>query len=416
MQCDQTLSKIGCMMGFEETLAQGSAWALLSVFIAGVATSLTPCVYPMIPITVSIFGAKEARSRLSAFLLAVMYVQGIAVMYTALGIAAALSGKAAGALLASPWFVVPLAIFFVVMATSMFGLWEIRLPFWLQNRMSSVGGKGYRGAFMMGLVGGILIAPCTGPVLASLLLHVATTGNIAMGALLLYTYALGIGVLFLLIATFALALPKSGAWMDVVKSVFGVALLVGALYYLAPVISALSRFTSSEWWFAATMGGGVVVGVLIGGLHLSYHGALAQKIRKTVGIALISASLFGLVNYALTPSTKLPWVYDEPKALAMAKAKQRPVLVDFSAKWCVPCREMEAKVLTDPAVLRELSGWVLLKIDVTKDTERDRALQKKYKAPELPQLVMLDGEGNEKARSGKITNPDKLLELLRKAK
>lgn len=401
------------MDSFQQAMSQGAGWAFLTVFGAGIATSLTPCVYPMIPITVSIFGAKEARSRGAAFLLATFYVLGIAVMYTGLGVLASLGGWAAGGLLGSPYFVVPLAIFFVGMASSMFGFWEIRLPMVLQTRIASFGGSGFRGAFLMGLGGGILIAPCTGPVLAALLAYVATKGSLAMGAGLLFTYALGIGVLFWVIATFAVAMPKSGRWMDAVKSVFGVALLIAALFYLEPIIPLLSRFTSSGPGFAAAMVGLLVAGVAIGALHLSFKGSsTAHKLRKALGIAAISLAGLGLINYALTPSTELPWIGEEAKALALAKQQKSKVLVDFSAKWCVPCREMEDEILTHPIVLRELKGWILLKIDVTDDSPADRALQQKYRAPELPQIVLLGADGKEQGRAGKISDPKVMLRLL----
>ncbi len=402
------------MGSFNDIMAQGTLWAFAMVFGAGVLTSLTPCVLPMIPITVAIFGAKETRSRGMAFLLATFYVMGIAVMYAGLGILAALGGWAAGSLLTSPWFVVPLCIFFVVMATSMFGLWEIRLPIKLQNAMSGVGGKGLGGAFLMGLVGGILIAPCTGPVLAGILAYVATTRDAVMGGALLFTYALGIGVLFWVLATFAVSLPKSGVMMESVKSLLGIALIGAALYFLQNVFPPLARFTSGDRSFALMCGGAVMVGIAVGGIHLTLHQGTLKVVRKVVGILLLSAGTFGLVNFALTPSTKLPWIYQEQEAMTLAKKEQRPVLVDFWASYCAPCKVMEATIFTHPAVLRELERFVLFKVDVSKDTARDQRLRDKFRAPsELPLLVFLDASGKEYARAGKVDRVATMLELLR---
>src|SRR3954464_1852578 len=199
---------------------------VLFALTAGLLTALTPCVYPMIPITISIFGAKTGVSRGRALALATFYVAGIAFMFGALGTVFALLGKAFGTFLANPWVIVPLAVFFVLMGLSMFGAFELALPSGLQNRLSRVGGKGFGGAFLMGLVGGIIAAPCTGPPLAGILAYVATTRSVFLGGSLLFTYALGMGVLFFVIAAFAVALPKSGGWMDAVKSIFGVVMLV----------------------------------------------------------------------------------------------------------------------------------------------------------------------------------------------
>ena len=404
------------MGSFEESLARGTAWVFLVAFGSGIATSLTPCVYPMIPITVSIFGARRSKTRAGAFVLATCYVMGIALMYATLGVLAALAGWAAtGALLSSPWFVIPLSALFVALAASMFGLWEIRLPAGLQARMSSVGGAGYKGAFAMGMVGGILIAPCTGPWLAGLLGYVATTGSVALGGSLLFTYALGVGVLFWVIATFAVSLPKSGAWMDSVKSALGVALLAATLYYLQNVLAPLARYSSATTTFALINAGLLVFGAVVGGVHLSYQGTGAlTRVRKTVGVLALSVGVFGLANYALAPEGKLPWIYTEKEAMKVSRAQKKPVLIDFSATWCVPCKEMEAKVLGDPAVRRELGRYVLFKVDVTNDTDRDRRLQRRY-GKELPLLVLLDRRGKQQAKVGKV-GPDEMLQVLRKVR
>ncbi len=389
------------------------------VFGAGFLTSLTPCVYPMIPITVSIFGAREAKSKASAFFLATAYVMGIAVMYAGLGVLAALSGWMAdgsGGLLTSPWFVIPLSLFFLALATSMFGLWEIRLPFWLQSRISTVGGKGLLGAFVMGLVGGILIAPCTGPVLAGILGYVATTRSVFVGGALLFTYALGIGILFWVLAMFAVSLPKSGAWMDTVKSILGIPLVVAALYYLQNIFIPLSLYSSGQMSFALLNGGFIVAGILLGGVHLTFHQGAFKAVRKLLGILLITVGLFGLINYALTPKTKLPWLHNEKQALNLARKQNKPLLIDFWAKTCTPCKIMEATVLSHATVRRELENFVLLKVDKDEDLDRGQPLTQKYHSTLLPEVILLDAKGKEVARAGKVETPEEMLKLLKKAR
>ncbi|HMY59189.1 MAG TPA: cytochrome c biogenesis protein CcdA, partial [Pseudomonadota bacterium] len=215
--------------------------AYLLAFLGGVATSLTPCVYPLIPITIGLFGAREAP-RAQALGLAACYVGGIAATYTTLGLVVGLVGGQFGTFMTSPWVIVPVAVFFLLMAASMFGAFELSLPNELQGKLSQVGGQGPIGAFLMGLVAGIVAAPCTGPPLAALLLFVSTQRSVLLGGSLLFVYAIGMGMLFFAIAGFALKLPKSGAWMDGVKAVFGVVMIVAALYYLRNVVPLLRMY------------------------------------------------------------------------------------------------------------------------------------------------------------------------------
>ncbi|MCB9556007.1 MAG: thioredoxin family protein [Deltaproteobacteria bacterium] len=404
---------------FVQSMTEGTLWAFVVAFGSGVATSLTPCVYPMIPITVGIFGAKEARSRRGAFWLATLYVMGIAVTYTALGVVAALAGWATGSLLSSPYFVWPMALFFLAMATSLLGLWDMRVPDSIQHRLSQVGGRGAKGAFLMGLGGGILIAPCTGPWLGGLLGYVATTRNIVMGGGLLFTYAIGIGVLFWVIATFAVAMPKAGRWMEAVKSSLGVIMLAAALYYVQNVVALVARYSAPSNTFLALNIGLVVVGIAIGALHLSYHSAnWLRATRKTVGALAMAIGLFGLANYALAPPAKLHWQYDEQRMLAQSQGRQAPVLIDLWAPWCTPCKKLEADILAkDPAVRRELERFVLFKIDIDQSQE----IAQRYGGErwrELPLLVMLDSRGKVSKRiNGKsIDSANHLLRALRQVR
>src|SRR5882762_2531045 len=199
------------------------------LFLAGVLTSLTPCVYPLIPITVSVFGARQAEHRARSVALSATYVGGIALTYSALGIFAALSGRAFGSALSSPWVVAVLAVFLLILAASMFGAFEMTLPASLEAKLSVVRGAGFAHAFAMGLVAGVIAAPCTGPVLAGVLTFVATSRSAALGFWMLFSYALGMGLLFFVLGTTSLKLPRSGAWMEAVKTVLGVALVAAAV-------------------------------------------------------------------------------------------------------------------------------------------------------------------------------------------
>ena len=387
--------------------------AFLLAFLGGLATSLTPCVYPLIPITISLFGAREAP-RAQALGLAACYVGGIAATYTTLGLVVGLVGGQFGAFMTSPWLIIPVALFFLLMAASMFGAFELSLPNELQGKLSQIGGRGPLGAFLMGLVAGIVAAPCTGPPLAALLVFVSTQRSVFIGGSLLFTYALGMGVLFFVIAGFALKLPKSGAWMDAVKAVFGVVMIVAALYYLRNITPLLRSFGKSSYTYLLFQCGLVLLGILAGGLTLSFGTGLRNALRKGVGVLLMVAGLYGAVAWSLAPRGSLKWMTDEAAAVAKARSEGWPLLVDFGAEWCPPCKKMESNTFPDEAVQRELGRFVLLRIDCSHETEQNQALQVKYQSQTLPSVLVFDRSGNRTGWFREYTPPEALLPVLLK--
>jgi thiol:disulfide interchange protein DsbD len=395
-------------------LAHGWFLAFGIVFVQGILTSLTPCVYPLIPITMSIFGARgENVSRSRAMLLATMYVGGIGVMYASLGVFSALAGRAFGTFMANAWIMVPIAMLFLVMAASMFGAFELNLPTSLQTKLSAIGGKGFGGAFAMGLVGGIIAAPCTGPVLATVLAYVATTRSVAIGGSLLFTYALGMGVLFFAIAAFAVSLPKSGAWMEAVKSIFGVTMVVAALYFLRNVSPALAHYGQLSQAFLLTHAALFVAGVAVGGIHLSFHDSPSRQLRKAAGVLMVIVGMFGMISWSLTPRP-LEWIYGEVAGMAAARAAHKPAVIDFFADWCIPCKEMDVKTFSDEEVAKELARFQLVKMDCSSDDDpKVKETTARYHADTLPTIVLVDSDGKVAVKIDHFTKPAELLPLLR---
>src|SRR6266446_2937644 len=376
-------------------LAAGvSAGTFAILFLAGILTSLTPCVYPLIPITVGIFGARQAEHRSRSVALSATYVAGIAAMYSVLGVGAALSGRAFGSVLSSPVVVVVLAIRLVALAASLFGAFDIALPSSLQQKLSGVRGTVFAGALGMGLVAGVIAAPCTGPVLAGVLAYVATQRSALLGFWMLFTYAVGMGLLFFVLGATSLRLPRSGPWMETVKSVLGVALVAAAV---ALVLPFLPRPGPLPWPVrpVAIAAGVIAFGaVLLGALSLSFHGDRREKTMKLVALVLLVAGVGLRFGWAGDPrrekGLEIPWVRDEKTAVLQSRATGKPLLIDFFAERCSASRALDLHTWTDPVVAKEVADrFVPLKIDATEESAENDELQKKYQVPGLPTVLMM---------------------------
>lgn len=389
--------------------------ALFLVLLGGLLTALSPCVYPLIPITLSILGARQASSHAKGFLLSATYVGGMVLLYSALGVGFAAAGFLAGSALQSPVVTVGVALFCILMAASMFGAFELALPAGLQTRLAQAGGGGFKGAFIMGLVAGIIAAPCTGPVLSFILTLIARDGDIVKGAVLMVAYALGMGLPFLVLGTFSQAIarmPKSGRWMEVVKSIFGLLMLGAGLYYLRigfPAMSEAFDPLGKAPWLGPLL---LVVGVALGALHLSFKMSTASdKARKGAGVLLATVGIVSFIAWANSgpapvttggaPAIAWTVVKDSPdavarfdEAVAAAKKDCKPVMVDFFAEWCVACKELDHKTYPDAAVRQEALRFSSVKIDATNESDALNELQKRFHVVGLPTIVFIDGRGN----------------------
>lgn len=400
---------------FTRALERGPLYAGLAAFLGGLATSLTPCVYPMIAITVSVFGARETKSRWQAMGLSTAFVLGIAAMFTPLGVVAGYTGAVFGTVLSSPWVIFGIAILFLALSASMFGAFELVLPSGLTNRLAQVGGAGFGGAFVLGLVSGLIAAPCTGPVLTGILLWIGNTKSAGLGALAMATFSLGLGIPFWLVGTFAVRLPKGGSWMVAVKSIFGIVLAVAALYYLKNAIPLLAGLARPEVVFAYGATALAVIGLLLGAVHLSFdQGGWFIRARKGVGVLATVMGSFLLLSWWQMPKAQLAWeVTTEAEARAKALAENRPLLIDFTADWCGACNELARHTFADPAVMQEAGRFVAVKVDATND--EDPAVvdaQERYRVVGLPTVLIFDSSGEERARITEFVPPAKFLEAI----
>jgi len=400
--------------GFERYLAQGTFVALGASYVFGLATSLTPCVYPMIAITVSVFGAKEAKSRWQGALLSLSFVFGIVCLFAPMGVASAMTGKGFGSALGNPWIVGLIAIVFLALAASLFGAFELALPASLNNRLSSVGGSGVRGAFLLGLVCGLVAAPCVGPFLFGLLGWIATTRNVAVGTAAMTLYGLGLGSLFFVVGTFAVSLPKAGAWMVGVKWVGGVCLAYMAVAYVRDALprEAVHKLAHPGPAYGAAAMVILAVGLALGGIHVAAErrNSSIARLSKTAHRASLLPAIAGLFMvvtwYELPP--QLHWETSESVAIARASEEHKPVLIDFGASWCGACKELDEKTFPDPKVQKEGARFVALHIDATDDDDAAVAkVRQKYRATEgLPVVVFLDSHGQEAKRFTEFIAPD----------
>ena len=403
---------------FVQALSKGYFWAFLFVFVGGILTSFTPCVYPLIPITVSIFGAGESVSRLRSFFLSVTYVLGIALMYSILGMVAARTGAVFGNVMANPYVMIPVCGILVALGLSTLGVFEIRLPSAVQNNLNNVGGTGFGGALAMGTVAGVIAAPCTGPVLGAVLSYVATTGSVFLGFWLLLTYAFGMGLLFILIGTFSgliSSLPRSGGWMYVLENIFGVVIIAVALYFLKEIFQPLRSFLKHSAGFFAIAGVLLLIGVLLGKFTQQFKNlpSLVQ-LRKAFGVCLAVVGLYMLIGGFTTAESNLDWISDEVQGLEIARRESKPTMLDFYATWCAACNELDHRTYSDPAVKAKLSNFVNIKLDFTQDSAERKRLEKKYNIVGLPVVLFFDSKGNSlnDKRLEKFVEPEEFLALV----
>jgi len=372
-------------------------WALL----IGIGIAFTPCVLPMYPLISGIvLGGKQRLSTGRALLLAFIYVQGMALTYTALGLVVAAAGLQFQAALQHPWVLIGLSAVFILLALSMFGLFSLQLPSSLQTRLTLMSnrqqGGSVGGVFAMGAIAGLICSPCTTAPLSAILLYIAQSGNMWLGGGTLYLYALGMGLPLILFTVFGnRLLPKSGPWMETVKTAFGFVIL-------ALPVFLLERVVGDVW--------GLRLWAMLGVAFFSWAFISSLNARtpwiRLVQILLLAAALVSvrpLQDWAFGAPTAQSQAHlnftpvDNVDALhrALAQAEGKPVMLDLYADWCVACKEFEKYTFSDPQVQNALKETVLLQANVTANSPQDKALLKELNVLGLPTILFFNAQGEE---------------------
>jgi thiol:disulfide interchange protein DsbD len=318
--------------------------------------------------------------------------------------------------MANPFVIGFVSAVLIALGLSMLGVFEIRLPYSVQNRLNTVGGAGFGGAFAMGTVAGIIAAPCTGPALGAVLSYVATTGSVFLGFWLLLTYALGMGLLFIVLGTFSgaiAALPRSGGWMYVLENIFGVVIIAIALYFLKEVVEPLRSFLKNSAGFFAIAGLLLVFGVLVGKFTQRFSDLpRSLQFRKALGVFAAVFGLYMIIGGFTTVESHLDWVYDEAEGLKLAGKEGKPAMLDFYATWCAACNELDKETYSDPAVVSKLSRFVNIKLDFSRNSAEVERLTKQYNIVGLPVVIFLSPEGDVLKRIEKFVEPAEFLKIL----
>lgn len=388
---------------FENSLSTNLPLAFFLVFLAGILTSFTPCIFPMLPITLSILGHNaQKRTRMQNLARSLIYVLGIATTYSLLGVAAALTGNLFGAALTNKYVLLALCLLFAAMAFSMWGAFELQAPAFIRNRFGSGKSRNNLESYLMGLAAGIVASPCVGPVLISILTFVSATRNSALGFSLLFVFALGLGLLFIVIGLFGEGLrflPRSGPWMNFVKFILGACMWLAALYYLKFVLP-------ERWWIAAIAASFAALAIWKGAFHFRKKAYLRQSFLLALFIFSFTVLLLSGVrpNY-LSPAfqfneqgakSPLPvdWVKYSEDEMVDALAKNQPVLIDFFAEWCGACHELDEKIFTKSEFIELSKSFKLLKVDATEDNEATQKILKKYQVQGLPTVLFINRKGD----------------------
>lgn len=381
--------------------------SLIFIFLAGLALNLTPCVYPLIPITIGYFGGQAEGKTSRLFFLGVLYVLGMAITYSVIGVVTSLSGAVFGALLQNPFVIIGIVILFVLLALSQFGVYEFKLPDALVMKAGGAKGGAF-GALFMGLTMGIVAAPCIGPFVLGLVTYVAAKGDPYYGFLMFFVLALGLGFPYLLLAVFSgkiKSMPRAGIWMEGVKHIFGLLLIGMAFYFLDPILP------KSIQGYALPIFG-IIAAIILLFVDKTANNAKGFRIFKTV----FSVLVLTISIYALTPKEKFEpeWQKFSIQSYEASLQNNERMVIDFYADWCIPCKELDALTFSDRRVIDEMERFTKYKVDMTKMTQENEDLRKKFNVVGMPTVLIIDSNGKEVMRITGFVNADEFLSYIKR--
>ncbi|USX14964.1 protein-disulfide reductase DsbD [Oxalobacteraceae bacterium OTU3CAMAD1] len=389
----------------EAALKTGSLLVILPLFaLLGLGLSFTPCVLPMVPILSSIIvGEGDRSNRSRGLLLSVTYALGMAIVYTALGVAAGLAGEGLSAALQNPWVLGTFAVLMAILSLSMFGYYDLQVPAALQSKLSGVSNRQssgkLAGVFIMGAISALIVGPCVAAPLAAALVYISQTRDVVIGGAALFAMAVGMSVPLILVGVSAGALlPKAGKWMDSVKRFFGVLMLAMAWWLVSPVLPAAVQMMG---WAALLVGYGMYLLLNSGAWGGKTVGVVVAVLGLTQLVGVVSGGRDPLAPLAhLTGNQHTPLAFQRIKTVAqldavLAQTGGKTAMLDFYADWCVSCKEMEKLTFVDAKVRDKLANTVLLQVDVTANDADDKAMLKRFGLFGPPGIILFDGKGQE---------------------
>ncbi len=394
-----------------------SVFSIIAVFFSGILTGLTPCIYPLYPLVIAFVGGSSIKRRIDALILSIFIILGLSTSFSLLGLLSAKTGSAMGLLTRSPIFLSMVSLIFFAMALSMFGAFEIQLPPSFLGKIQKKR-SGIFGAFLMGVVFGLIGIPCVGPLLVSLLAFVAKSQNPILGFSLLFSYALGIGTIFIPLSLFAslrTLLSSTGEISSLIKYLFGLILFGASFYFLKDAVP--------EKIYFLLLGISLIFLSVFAGVFKKEEEGLRGKILKGAGVIILIFGLFYLflslmqfykINFpisSISERERIEWLPSLNEGMEIAKKEGKILILDFYAKWCTICKELDEKTFSNEKVKESLKNFILVRVDVSTG-ERDEL--RKFNVFGIPTVIFMDWNGKELGRFSGFMSPDKFIEEIEK--